>query len=67
MNQRLNVFGFGVRLGAGFTVGSFLGLGMMVASAIAGSYILGKISPDKKSEEKEESKNAGDSESTGNE
>ena len=63
MNQRLNVFGFGVRLGAGFTVGSFLGLGIIGAVR----YLAMKLSPDKKSEEKEESKNAGDSESTGNE
>ena len=63
MNQRLNVFGFGVRLGAGFTVGSFLGLGIMAAAG----YLVMKLSPDKKSEEKEEVKDAGDSESTGNE
>lgn len=67
MNQRFSIFGFGVKLGAGFTVGSFLGLGIMAGSAIVGSYILGKIGPNKKTKEKEEVKDAGDTESADNE
>ena len=67
MNQRFSVFGFGVKLGAGFTVGSFLGLGIMAGSAIAGSYILGKIDSNKKSKEKEEVTDVGDTESADNE
>lgn len=59
MNQRFSVFGFGVKLGAGFTVGSFLGLGILGAAG----YLMMKLSPDKK-EEKEESKDVtGDTES----
>lgn len=48
MNQRFSVFGFGLRLGAGFTVGSFIGLGIIGAAG----YLAMKLSPNKK-EEKE--------------
>ena len=48
MNQRFSVFGLGVRLGAGLTVGAFIGLGMIGAAG----YLAMKFSPNKK-EEKE--------------
>lgn len=46
--NKFSVFGFGVRLGAGFTVGSFIGLGIIGAAG----YLAMKLSPNKK-EEKE--------------
>lgn len=59
MNQRFSVFGFGVKLGAGFTVGAVVGFGIVGAAG----YLMMKLSPDKK-EEKEESKDVtGDTES----
>lgn len=42
-----HVFGYGVRLGAGLTVGAFIGLGMIGAAG----YLAMKLSPNK--EEKE--------------
>lgn len=51
MTQRFSVFGFGVRLGAGFTVGTVAGIGMLCAAG----YLAMKLSPDKKEEKEEES------------
>lgn len=56
--NRVSVFGFGVKLGAGFTVGSFVGLGMIAAAG----YLTMKLSP-KKETEKEEATDAGTEES----
>lgn len=55
MNQRFSVFGFGVKLGAGFTVGAVIGFGIVGAAG----YLMMKLSPDKK-EEKEESEGGTD-------
>ena len=54
-----HVFGYGVRLGAGLTVGAFIGFGMIGAAG----YLAMKLSPNKK-EEKEVSEDVrSDSES----
>ena len=55
MNQRFSVFGFGIKLGAGFTVGAVVGFGIIGAAG----YLAMKLSPDKK-EEKEESEGGTD-------
>lgn len=55
MNQRFSVFGFGVKLGAGLTVGTVVGFGIVGAAG----YLAMKLSPNKK-EEKEESKDVTD-------
>lgn len=55
MNQRFSVFGFGVKLGAGFTVGAVVGFGIVAAAG----YLAMKLSPDKK-EEKEEAESGTD-------
>lgn len=55
MNQRFSVFGFGVKLGAGFTVGAVVGFGIVGAAG----YLMMKLSPDKK-EEKEEAEGGTD-------
>lgn len=55
MNQRFSVFGFGVKLGAGFTVGAVVGFGIVAAAG----YLAMKLSPDKK-EEKEEAEGGTD-------
>ena len=56
MVQKFSVFGFGVKLGAGLAVGSFLGLAL-----IGGVGCLGMmLSPNKKEDKKEEeAKDAG--------
>lgn len=46
MNQRFSVFGFGVKLGAGFTVGAVVGFGIVAAAG----YLAMKLSPNKKEE-----------------
>ena len=51
MNQRFSVVNFGIKMGIGLTIGSFIGLGMVVTAG----YLVMKLSPDKK-EEKEEAK-----------
>ena len=55
MDHRISVFGFGVKLGAGLTVGAVVGFGLIGAAG----YLAMKLSPDKK-EEKEEAKNGTD-------
>lgn len=55
MNQRFSVFGFGIKLGAGFTVGAVIGFGIIGAAG----YLMMKLSPDKK-EEKEEAESGTD-------
>lgn len=61
MNQRFSVFGFGVKLGAGFTVGAVVGFGIVGAAG----YLAMKLSPSKK-EEKEESKDVTDNTESAN-
>ena len=55
MVQRFSVFAFGVKLGAGFTVGAFLGFGLIGTAG----YLAMKLTPDKKEDDKEEAKDAG--------
>ena len=55
MTQRFSVFGFGVKLGAGLTVGAVVGFGIVAAAG----YLAMKLSPDKK-EEKEEAESGTD-------
>ena len=55
MVQRFSVFGFGVKLGAGFTVGAVVGFGIVGAAG----YLAMKLSPNKK-EEKEEAEGGTD-------
>ena len=61
MNQRFSVFGFGVKLGAGLTVGIVVGFGIVGAAG----YLAMKLSPNKK-EEKEESKDVTDNTESAN-
>jgi len=61
MNQRFSVFGFGVKLGAGLTVGTVVGFGIVGAAG----YLAMKLSPNKK-EEKEESKDVTDNTESAN-
>ena len=61
MNQRFSVFGFGVKLGAGLAVGSFLGLAL-----IGGVGCLGMMLSPNKKEEKEESKDVTDNTESAN-
>lgn len=61
MNQRFSVFGFGIKLGAGFTVGAVIGFGIIGAAG----YLMMKLSPSKK-EEKEESKDVTDNTESAN-
>ena len=61
MNQRFSVFGFGVKLGAGFTVGAVVGFGIVAAAG----YLAMKLSPNK-IEEKEESKDVTDNTESAN-
>lgn len=57
MTQRISVFGFGVKLGAGIAVGAFLGLGLVTTAG----YLALRLSPSKESSEKEVAENAGES------
>lgn len=61
MNQRFSVFGFGVKLGAGLTVGAVVGFGIVGAAG----YLAMKLSPNK-TEEKEESKDVTDNTESAN-